>query len=286
MFTSDTIGEAVPDVFGAAIKGTRSDQQDSFGKRWIDKDASWLLVLADGMGGHAGGATASNIAVDGFAASFVSCRSRGFSLEDSLRRSLADVNERIAQTQSLRPDLAGMGTTLLGAHVSRHGISWISVGDSPMWLMRDGALKRLNEDHSLREEASVKSHFLQSAVNGAAIPMIDCHAEPVSLQPDDVLLMASDGIFTLGEPEMVAAMQPNQTHRRAHDLVNNLLDRVSKKNSRRQDNCSVVVARGFAGEPLASGDRARPSWLPVSWAWIVLSALGGVSAITELFLAR
>jgi serine/threonine protein phosphatase PrpC len=246
----------VPEVFGAAIQGARSEQQDAYRLRWIENEEAWLLVLADGMGGHAGGGTASKIAVDGFVAAFVSKRSRGAMLEDAFQAALNDANLRIAQAQQAEPDLADMGTTLVAAHLSQAGVSWISVGDSPMWICRDGRLRRLNEDHSLREIAgSAKnlSNMLQSVLNGAPIPMVDCQAAPVALRPGDVLLIASDGILTLDEDEIAATLQQLYS-RGASSVGNSLLDLVSEYQRSNQDNCSVIVAFP-AGIDVADGSK-------------------------------
>lgn len=247
----------MPEVFGAAIQGARSEQQDAYRLRWIENEEAWLLVLADGMGGHAGGGTASKIAVDGFVAAFVSQRSRGATLEDAFQAALNDANVRIAQAQQAQPDLADMGTTLVAAHLSQAGVSWISVGDSPMWICRDDRLRRLNEDHSLREIAgSAKNlrNMLQSVLNGAPIPMVDCQAAPVALRPEDILLIASDGILTLDEDEIAATLQQLYS-RGASSVGNSLLDSVSEYQRSNQDNCSVIVAFPTAVE-VAAGSKA------------------------------
>src|SRR5581483_8178548 len=104
-------------VFGAAIKGGRTDQQDSFRLCRLDGEGGWLLLLADGMGGHAAGALASKIAADTFVAAFRSLRAEGTSLADALGGALTRANEAIAAAQRLDPDnSAGMGTTVVAAH--------------------------------------------------------------------------------------------------------------------------------------------------------------------------
>jgi PPM family protein phosphatase len=276
MIDPGTILESNPSVFGAAIQGARADQQDSFRTRRIESEGAWLLVLADGMGGHAGGAIASKIGVDAFVASFVSLRGRGAALEDALRSSLADVNRRIARTQALRPDLTGMGTTLVAAYVSRAGVSWVSVGDSPMWLLRDGALERLNEDHSVRDSLDGKTQFLQSALNGGLISLVDCHHLPLALRSGDSLLIASDGIFTLRDLEIVDVMQPADACRRADELVEALLDNVAKRGKASQDNCCAIVATCFEqSDATADGHELRPATSPTApvRSYVILSAL-------------
>jgi len=234
------------DVSGAAIQGARSEQQDSFRLRWFEEDRAWLLIVADGMGGHAAGALASTIAVEGFLASFADLRSKRTPLEDALQTALHDANARIALAQSRNPQTAGMGTTLVAAYVAPAGIAWISVGDSPLWLFRNGELYRLNEDHSLRgivgKEAKGTANMLRSVLNGDPIPMIDCHAQPVPLEPGDLVVAATDGLLTLPEEQIATVLKAGGTSA-PDSLTHHLLDAVEACRKPNQDNCTIVLAQ-------------------------------------------
>src|SRR5258705_4960407 len=100
-------------VYAAAIQGARSQQQDAVRIRWLADETAWLIVLADGMGGHAAGDLASKIAVDSFVGTFASLREQDTGLEESFRVALDDANTRIAAVQAARPETKGMGTTLV-----------------------------------------------------------------------------------------------------------------------------------------------------------------------------
>ena len=94
-----------------------------------------------------------------------------------------------------------MGSTVVVAVISRDGIDWISVGDSPLWLFRDGRLRRLNADHSMApvlaslvaagrmtaEQAATDSnrHALRSAVMGEEIHLVDVSSQPVAVRKTD-----------------------------------------------------------------------------------------------------
>ena len=91
-----------------------------------------------------------------------------------------------------------MGCTLIGAAFGPEGLDWISVGDSPLYLVRKGKIVRLNEDHSLAPEidrmaemgrmseeqakAHPRRHVLRSALIGAEIDLIDWSKAPVALE--------------------------------------------------------------------------------------------------------
>jgi PPM family protein phosphatase len=237
--------EREPDAWGFELLGRRSQQQDYFCIRELKKRKAMLLVLADGMGGHPGGDQASKLAVNGFVAAFDALLDGGASVGDALSGALDAANAcvRAAQEQSI--EIAKMGTTLVGAYLSAAGIAWISVGDSPLWLFREGHLERLNEDHSLRqlkkEGAKVSGNMLRSAVSGDVMPLIDHRSEPVALYSSDLVILTSDGILTLSEDEIAALIQANRG-KPPRQLAYQLIDVVDKRGKPDQDNCAVIVA--------------------------------------------
>ena len=141
-------------VAGKQSLGKRDNQEDSFKLVFQDeKDpgSDILMIVADGMGGHAGGEVASKLGCRVFSSNFVShataTRPRP-RLEQSLHAANAAVADKIAQN----PDLRGMGCTLIAALKIDDRLSWVSVGDSILFLFRDGKLSRLNVDHSVYGE--------------------------------------------------------------------------------------------------------------------------------------
>lgn len=127
-------------VTTAQIIGDRDNQEDTLsahelGANTGEHAGELLLLLADGMGGHAGGEVASKLAVESFA--------------EALRSSLDSANERLAETVAETPKPRGMATTLIGCVINENRMYWISVGDSPLWVFRSGTLHRINADHSM-----------------------------------------------------------------------------------------------------------------------------------------
>jgi len=195
------------------------------------------------MGGHEGGAVASKIVVDAFTAAFISRRKQQIGLQECLEASLNAANLLLADAQSDNVHLSGMGTTLVAVHLSETGLIWISVGDSPLWLLRGSQMLRLNDDHSLRAVAGASSknaNMLQSALTGQPIPLIDTQFEPVSMQPNDVLILSSDGLLTL--PEKTIANVAAKHFPSSQAIADALVGAVTKKGRNNQDNCTVVVA--------------------------------------------
>jgi PPM family protein phosphatase len=221
---------------GGQHQGARPYQEDSWALRTLG-DGSLLAVVADGMGGHAGGAVASKLAVE----AFVHALEQGGGLADGLR----DANEAVGKGAAGTPDLAGMGATLVAAHVRGDEVRWISVGDSPFFLVSAGKLERLNADHSMAPQidAMVKRglltedeavhhparHTLREAVMGEPLTLIDKGSR--RLGADAKLLLCSDGVQTLSAKDIEAgAVKP----------VRGLIDAVLAAGDEHQDNITVV----------------------------------------------
>ena len=247
-------------VHGAAIQGSRSEQQDSFRTVWLAGEQAWLLVVADGMGGHAGGGVASRLAADTFVSAFAARRSGGATLGQALQSALDDANARIARGQREAPETEGMGTTLVAAHLSAQGLAWISVGDLPMWLLRAGAVDRLNEDHSFRPAvkrgAKAIANMLQSVLNGQPVALIDLQPKPRRLRTGDLVIVASDGVLTLDTGD-IATVAARHAAEGAEAVVQALLAEVVSRQKSSQDNCAVVVAIPPAASARASGPNRR-----------------------------
>jgi len=243
---------------GDQIQGGRDYQEDEFAITLLTGDSSdgdrLLLVLADGMGGHAGGKVASETVVQAFWDGF---RQPATDIAANLNAGVQAANEAVRAKQQSDPALYEMGATLVAALVRDGHLYWASVGDSLLWVFRNGRLTRLNADHSMRplmldlielgriteEEARYdpRVHQLRSAIMGEDIPLIDIAANGYQLEANDVILLASDGLETLPEAEMEALLP--QYGADAQALVRALLEAVAAAGKAHQDNTTVLAYR-------------------------------------------
>ena len=266
---------------GDQIGGARVRQEDDF--RIIcfpDRDPDGcdvLLVLADGMGGHRGGAHASRLAVSTFVETF---GQTGGGLATRLRASLDAANAAIGKCADEHVEYAGMGCTLVGCAVTEDAAAhWISVGDSLLWRRRggaDGGLERLNADHSMRpvledlvrrgrlapeEIQEGEAQQLRSALVGEELPLVDEASRPIRLGIGDGIVLASDGLETLSGEEIRRLCAGD---RPAADVVSDLLGAVEAAGRPTQDNTTVAVYRHLA--PAAARQRferlASHPWPP------------------------
>ncbi len=234
---------------GDFIQGGRNYQEDDFGFD-NSRPFDFLMVLADGMGGHQGGAEASSLAIKSFMNAYHIAKG---SVTKRLKEALEITNQQIGIQAKSDPKLKGMGCTLVGVVFNGEQLEWISVGDSPLWLYNAAeGLRRLNADHSMKpileeqvqhgqltKKAAAKHslrNMLLSAITGAEMKLID--QSSIKYYPGDRILLASDGILTLPEPKMAKILSKVLP---SNQLVKNLLDAVSKKMNDNQDNTTALV---------------------------------------------
>lgn len=252
----------------AATRGDRNYQEDTCNVRAWTAAASGdpataplagvtLAVLADGMGGHAGGEIASRLVCEHLAKGFEQLRP---TLSARLIAGLEAANGQIAQTVDDDPALQNMGSTVIACAFSPLGIEWISVGDSPLFLVRRGEVSQLNADHSMapvieqmvadgrmsRAEADAdgRRHMLRSAVTGEEFELIDVSKQPLRLGAGDVVILASDGIETLSSDEVVdvitSALEADLS---ADAMARALISSITARRRPHQDNATVIVAK-------------------------------------------
>lgn len=137
----------VSGLHGDQILGARSNQQDSFSI--LAGEDALVLVLADGMGGYTGGELASRAAVEGCSRAFE--RKSGLPGE-RMKAAVAAANEQVLAVRKRGGKDDEMGTTLVAAWIGREGVCWVSVGDSPLLLIRNEKMFLLNELHQYSEE--------------------------------------------------------------------------------------------------------------------------------------
>ena len=243
---------------GDQIQGGRDYQEDEFAITLLTGERAdgdrLLLVLADGMGGHAGGKVASETVVQAFWDGF---RQPSADIAVNLNAGVRAANKAVRAKQEADPALFEMGSTLVAALVRDGHLYWASVGDSLLWVFRNGRLERLNADHSMRpllldlvelgrmtKEAALSDprvHQLRSAIMGEDIPLVDIAADGYPLKPGDVVLLASDGLETLSEAELEALLTRHRTD--ARTLARALLKAVTEADIAHQDNTTVLAYR-------------------------------------------
>lgn len=250
------------DVASSMDQGHRDYQEDALATDFPAGARPGFAVLADGMGGHAAGDVASRIVVtEVFSAleeAVVDPRRFRADIPALLRAAAMRANQALRAHWTENPAAKGMGATLVATILDGASLWWISVGDSPLFLYRNGAVRRLNEDHSLAPQIDFlvlngqmapevgRNHpdrsCLTSVLGGDRVERIDCGPTPLKLLPDDVIVVASDGLETL-EPGQIARILADREGWPAADLCTALMSAVRAAECPEQDNVSFTVIR-------------------------------------------
>jgi protein phosphatase len=182
-----------------------------------------LLLVADGMGGHAAGEVASRIAADVLYRCFFAAPGRP--VHQVLAECFRKANAEIFEAGRENPEYAGMGTTCTAIAV-RNNRAWLAhVGDSRAYIMRGDDFHQISEDHTLVAElvrrgsltpeeadASPERNVILKALGTAASVVPKIWDEGMALRPDDRLLLCSDGLSDLvtdtAMKELIASRSP------------------------------------------------------------------------------
>ncbi len=200
----------------------RDHNEDSF----LVDEGLGLFVVADGMGGHAGGGTASRLAVQAIEAKlrqardedpdlFVAAHAQDASkLRDTLADALREACRTIHREAQDDPSLAGMGTTVTASVVSGSGAFVAHVVDSRCYLVRKGHIHQVTEDHSLVNEQlkagaitadearhSRFKNIITRSVGFEEDVQVDVMG--LELEPGDRLVICSDGLSNLAQDKEI-----------------------------------------------------------------------------------
>ncbi len=246
---------------GCKGQGKRDYQEDSLWyKSFSSPEGVMCGVIADGMGGMDNGAESSKIAIS----VFESCASQihpGKDIPSQLYDICKTANKAIYETNSTK-DMNG-GATLVCVFVINNLLYWISIGDSRIFLYRDGMLASVNEEHELENRMynglmcgdvdlndirEMKEHELRkltSNLGRSSIPMVDQNFISYQLQKGDKILLCSDGVSgTLNENEISDCLKDPNPDVNCDKIV----EMIELKDKKRQDNFSAVVITVVSGE--------------------------------------
>jgi PPM family protein phosphatase len=240
----------------------RKNNEDSFGYWEPEDDRQFLrkgrlAVVADGMGGYEGGQEASRLAVETLVATY-----RDFAGDDpqaALVEALQAAHHEIRQYSFAHPELRGMGTTCTAAAIVRgtqtganyDELYYVHVGDTRLYLIRDGQITRITRDHSYvgrlvesgmisPEEAEThpQRNILTAALGTNPDLVMDSPAQPEPLRPEDVLVICSDGLWgQVRDSEILDAVENQNAEQAGRKLIELARERGGP------DNITVEILR-------------------------------------------
>lgn len=220
-----------------------------------------FFVVADGMGGHLAGDVASRIAVQ-----TISERANDgpTATPDGLENAVKDANSAIYEKASSDPSLHGMGTTCTLVLVADSEIHIAHVGDSRAYLLRDGELSQLTEDHTLvgrmvregRLQPEEAARHPQRSIITRALG-VDDHVEvdvlTIPIEEGDKVLMCSDGLSSMLDDSSIH--QVLAAHDDPQTAVDQLIDAANEAGG--EDNITALVLSFDGGEHTTASGSAQ-----------------------------
>lgn len=240
--------------------GDRQEQQDCSGYEL--KDTEGLVTVCDGMGGHEGGKLISNYAVELLLGRYLSKDQDIQSVPGFFCDTMQEIDSQICNLKKSDGSRLLGGSTCVAVLIKEGGLNWVSVGDSRIYLFRDGELAQLTKDHVYRNtldtkleiglisaqeyemEAMEKGEYLTSFLGVGGITEIDFNKEFFPLRENDEILLASDGLYKYIQMEEVKSILINFSN--AEDALHALEMKVKRQNRDKpglRDNMTLALIK-------------------------------------------
>jgi protein phosphatase len=222
------------------------------------EETCYLMIVADGMGGHAGGEVASRMAISTLIHIILHVPDWILRLDEEQAQKVMEraaeryrlVHEALQEKARLDPKLRGMGTTMTAAYSVGDDLFVAHVGDSRAYLFRDGKLQLLTHDQTQAQRMADVGlipqkevarhrlrHVLTSALGGLE-KAVKVDIQRLKLIDGDRLLLCTDGLTDMVEDEAIARILSGAAS--SQDASSRLLDQALENGGR--DNVTVVVA--------------------------------------------
>jgi len=229
--------------------GGRVDNEDFVGYRMGEGSGCW--ALADGLGGHRGGAVASRLAVD---AAVISFEENPSIAEDALNTHIVRANRSVLERQAAEPELAQMRTTMVMLIASPGAAMWAHAGDSRLYWLRNGKIQEQTRDDSVPQRLvdageisadQIRHHEdrsrLLNSLGAREQVAASIRQMPGAVQPSDAFLLASDGFWEcVTEPEMENDFS---TAASSEAWIGKMEARVKQRAAADHDNYSAIAVR-------------------------------------------
>ncbi len=241
-----------------------------------------LAVVADGIGGHRAGEVAAELAVNTISQAVA--ESDGRDPAQTLQQAIISASQAVLEMSESDPALRGMGTTCACAWVIEDRLYTASVGDSRIYLMRDGGIRQLTRDHTWVQEAienglispeqaraHPNAHVIRRYLGSRqqVVPDLRLHLRPAEsdahaeanqgmrLKPGDVLLLCSDGLTDLVEAEEILELV---RARGPENSLDELIDLANRRGG--HDNITLITLRYPEKAPISAPQAAPPQPAP------------------------
>lgn len=239
-----------------SLIGDRDNQQDRFGYIFDDKEA--MIVICDGMGGHEGGSTASNLTISLFLDNYKEMFTSG-SPEQSLIYYAKYADKKVYSLKKSDGTSLNAGSTCVALIIRERKLYWCSVGDSRAYMLRNDEFVQMTQDQNYRKvlierlNAGIiaEDEYRKEIIHGEALisyigigdlKLIDYNKIPISLEKGDKIIVMTDGLYKLvPEAEIRRIIENFRKEEEALRALETKAKRASKLQGVLRDNMTVSI---------------------------------------------
>ncbi len=245
-------------IFFSQAQGARKEQQDAYGSLTSEDQnfhnhAGKLVVVADGMGGLAGGAEASKLTINAFIHAYKQ-KSKDEGIPEALKRSAIHANKAVYDFSISQGIEGNTGSTLVAVVQANQEIFWISVGDSRIYAVNMNSVTQLSKDHNYEQDllelvkkgdltlADVQNNkqkaALTSYIGSESIKKISQNKEALSFTNFSAIVLCSDGFYSKMTDKEIIDLIHSKPSSEVADLS---IQKKLEKNIKNQDNLTLGI---------------------------------------------
>ncbi|MFM9911348.1 MAG: Stp1/IreP family PP2C-type Ser/Thr phosphatase [Chitinophagaceae bacterium] len=221
----------------------------------VQREKGYLLIVADGMGGHRAGEVASRLAAETISEEYFNQTGNG-SIEKNLSRAFNAANKKIFSMASSNQQYRGMGTTCTSLVVKDQQIYFAHAGDSRAYILQNNLITRITEDHTYVQdlvnrgeitneeaESHPKRNILTNAMGTKPELRVDTGKCSIAFEQNNRLLLCSDGLYDYIKDNELADILNSKP---LHEAANFLIQEAKKRGG--HDNITVILAEKIASD--------------------------------------
>lgn len=246
------------EVTVSSALGDREEQQDS---ACADiKSDEGLVTVCDGMGGHNGGKLASTLATEIISRAYNDCYPND-NMASVVLEAIKNADSKIALLSDENGNRLNAGSTIVSVYIKNRFLHWFSVGDSRIYVFRNGEFVQITSDHTyksmldsqLESNTISQEEYNRKIILGEALisflglngfPKIDINETPFELQTNDRIVLMSDGLYKLLDNDVIRRIIDNFSNiKEALQALELKAKKVSKSENIKRDNMTVAVVR-------------------------------------------
>ncbi len=237
-------------ICGSSMQGDREYQQDAM---FYKKGQGVIAAVCDGMGGLKGGEIASTNAIEILSQSF-EYMDNAENIADIFLKTAIEMDRTVARLEDENGERLHAGTTAVATYIKNEKLYWMSVGDSKIYIIRNGQIQCVTIPHTYGEwirrngkfayaaSGQPKNEALMSFIGMDGIRWVDYNESPFILQEGDVVLLCSDGLYkSLMEHEILQIIEA--CSHEFQQTAGALIDSALEYGKRPLDNCTVIVMK-------------------------------------------